>query len=137
MPADPEKMRAAVQAYLDLFNAKDTEAICELYADDAIVEDPIGTEPKKGMAAIREFYTMAVQNGAKLYQQGSTRIAGNHAAFAFEVLIGDLKAGTKAVDVELPEGTMKIEVIDVFTFNDESKVSHMRAYWGPDNVAAG
>ena len=31
-----------------------------------VVVDPMGTPPKKGKAAILEFYTLAVKNGAKL-----------------------------------------------------------------------
>jgi steroid delta-isomerase len=31
-------------------------------------------------------------------------------------------------------GEMKIEIIDVFTFNDDGKVINMKAYWGPDNA---
>ncbi|HBQ39884.1 MAG TPA: Nuclear transport factor 2, partial [Halieaceae bacterium] len=26
------------------------------------------------------------------------------------------------------------DVIDVFEFNDEGKISSMKAYWGPDNL---
>jgi steroid delta-isomerase len=29
---------------------------------------------------------------------------------------------------------MNINIIDVFEFNDNGKVSSMKAYWGPENV---
>lgn len=131
---DPVKMAAAVQAYFDCFNAQDAGGIGDLYADDATVIDPMGTPPKEGIAAIREFYTLAVKNGAKLEQHGPTRIAGNRAAFAFTVSVGAMTAVDKAVDVELPSGGMTIDVIDTFEFNEDNKVTAMCAYWGPTNI---
>ena len=131
-----EKMKQAVQAYFDNFNAQDAEAIANLYADDATVEDPVGTPHKNGKDEILAFYKTAVKNGATLSQQGQTRIAGNVAAFAFGVTVGGagMTDVDKAVDVDLPPGSMTIHVIDTFTFNEDGKVTEMRAFWGPTNI---
>ena len=61
-----QQMKDTVQAYIDLFNARDAQGIADLYADDATVTDPVGTPPKKGKDEILKFYTLAVKNGAKL-----------------------------------------------------------------------
>ncbi len=131
-----DKMKATVQAYLDNFNTQNAEEITALFADNATVEDPIGTPIKKGKEEILAFYKMAVKNGATLSQQGQTRIASNMAAFAFEVTVGG--AGMTDVDtdieVELPPGSMTIHVIDTFAFDDDGKISEMRAFWGPGNI---
>ncbi len=124
-------MLDAVQAYFDRFNAKDAQGIADLYAEDATVEDPYGTEAKKGKTAILEFYTGAVKSGSTLVQNGPTRIAGNRAAFAFTVFVGGLTQESKGVDVDMPMGKMEIDVIDTFEFNDEGKVTAMTAYWDP------
>lgn len=129
-----DHMKAAVQAYFDLFNAGDAQGIADLYSDDATVTDPVGTPSKVGKAAILEFYTMAVKNGAVLTQQGQTRIADNTAAFAFGVYVGGAGMTDKAIDVDLPAGSMTIHVIDTFTFNEDGKVTEMRAHWGPENI---
>lgn len=129
-----QHMLDAVQAYFDLFNAQDAQGIADLYADDATVTDPVGTPPKEGKDAILAFYTMAVKNGAKLKQNGPTRIADNYAAFAFTVSVGAMTHVDKAVDVDLPAGGMTIDVIDTFAFNADGKVTEMRAYWGPGNI---
>lgn len=134
--ATEEQMRAAVQAYFDLFNAQDADGIADLYADNATVTDPVGTPPKEGKAAIHAFYKIAVANGAVLTQQGQTRIAGNVAAFSFGVFVGGagLTDVDKAVNVDLPSGSMTIHVIDTFTFDEAGKVTEMKAYWGPSNI---
>lgn len=129
------KMRAAVQAYFDLFNAGDGAGIAALYAEDANVIDPVGTEPKSGMEAICEFYAMATRGGAKLEQTGPTRIADKSAAFSFKVHVAGIKPEDTAIDVDLPSGSMVIDVIDVFDFNDDGKIIQMRAYWGSSNIS--
>lgn len=129
-----QNMQDAVQAYFGLFNAQDAQGIADLYADDATVTDPVGTPPKNGKDEILAFYTMAVKNGATLKQNGPTRIAGNCAAFAFTVSVGAMTHVDKAVDVDLPTGGMTIDVIDTFAFNEDGKVTEMRAFWGPGNI---
>lgn len=128
-------MREAVQAYFDLFNAGDGAGIVALYAEDAQLIDPVGTEPKSGMAAISEFYAMATQGGTKLERTGPTRIADKSAAFSFKVHVAGIKPEDTAIDVALPTGPMIIDVIDVFDFNDDGKITQMRAYWGPSNIS--
>lgn len=111
---------AAVHKYVEAFDKADINIIKELYADDATVEDPVGTDVHVGIEAIVAFYEGALQSGAKLELSGDPRCAGNSVAFPFAV--------------QAPG--MAVEVIDVFEFNDAGKVSSMRAYWGPENVKA-
>ena len=131
-----KQMQDAVEAYIRLFNAQDASGIADLYADDAIVTDPVGTPPKEGKAAILAFYEMAVKNGAKLALVGPIRIAGNSAAFPFRCIVGGMTHvdADVAVEVDLPKGGMTIDIIDTFAFNEDGKVTEMTAYWGPSNI---
>ena len=45
----PEHMTAVVQRYVAALNAGDLDGIVALFADDATVEDPVGSEPRCGM----------------------------------------------------------------------------------------
>jgi len=49
-----------VTAYINAFGAEDLDAIAALFADNAEVHDPVGSEPHKGINAIRAFYGSAV-----------------------------------------------------------------------------
>ncbi len=121
--ASEQKMKEGLQAYIDTFNRADADGIAALYADDATVEDPVGSPVKHGKKAITEFYRMAVQTGAKLKLAAPIRGShGNAAAMAFDV------------ELNMPAGRMVIRVIDVMTFNDEGKFTSMRAYWGPGDM---
>ena len=57
----------------------------------------------------------------KLQLESEIRIAGNEAAFAFT---GEVDTG---------DGIMTFRPIDVMVFNDEGKVTSMRAFFGPTN----
>lgn len=116
-------MRAAMQEYIDAFNRDDVEAIIALYADDATVEDPVGSEPKRGIAEISDFYRMAIKTGAKLSLSAPIRCShGNAAAMAFEVRL------------QLEQGPSLIRVIDVMTFAKDGRFASMQAYWGPSDL---
>ncbi|MBA6412900.1 nuclear transport factor 2 family protein [Parahaliea sp. F7430] len=118
---DAKQKLAAVDRYVEAFEKGDLDIIRSLYADNAVVEDPVGTDPHHGLEAICKFYEGALGAGIKLTLSGTPRCAGNAVAFPFRV----------------NGPSMSIEVIDVFEFNDEGKVVKMKAYWGPENVEQG
>lgn len=112
---------AAVNRYIEAFEKSDLAIIRELYADDATVEDPVGTDVHRGIEAICTFYEGAIGAGAKLALSGTPRCAGNAVAFPFQVLLPG----------------MQMDVIDVFEFNEAGQVTTMRAYWGSENARQG
>ena len=112
---------AAVDKYLHSLNEKDLEGILTLYAENATVEDPVGSEVVEGMRAIRNFYSGAVTMDLKLKRTGAVRIASNEAAFPFEL------------EMEVNGKLLQTEIIDVFRFDEAGKIISMRAYWGPSN----
>lgn len=104
---------AMVHRYVEAFDQQSMDIIREIYAEDAVVEDPVGTDPHVGIDAVCAFYENALGSGAKLELTGNPRCAGNAVAFPFQVKMGDFA----------------IEIIDVFEFNDAGKVNSMKAYW--------
>ena len=121
MPA-PEIMAAAVHAYVDGFERGDANALAALFADDATVEDPVGTPLKRGREEIRAFYAQSVATGAKLELLGEPRCAGDYVAFPF------------AVKLDWQGNRSVIEVIDTFRFDAAGKITEMRAFFGPANM---
>lgn len=120
MPTHEEKVRV-VESYIQAFAKCDPEAVVALFAEDATVEDPIGSPAHHGHDAIRAFYTASMATGAKLKLEGPVRTAADYAAFAFSVTLN--YGGEKRVDV-----------IDTFRFDEAGKVVEMRAYFGPANM---
>ena len=122
MAASPEKIREVIEQYVARVATGSTDEVMELYADGATVEDPVGTEVRTTRESITEFY-----GGLEaLEQQGtlvSARIAGNEAAFQFEL-------ATKAGDQ-----TYTLAPIDVMTFDDDGLITSMKAYWSDADMS--
>ena len=78
------------------------------------------TRPGRGSDAILEFYTRAMQGGAKLELTGPVRLAGDAAAFPFTANVA--------------AASIAIDIIDVFRFAADGKILSMQAFWGPGNV---
>ncbi len=121
MPTTEQKL-AAVHGYIAAFEAGSADAVIALFAQDATVEDPLGTPIKRGHAEIRDFYATSMATGAKLTLEGAPRFAADYVAFPFTVTL------------EWGGQTSVIEVIDTFRLNDDGKIIEMRAYWGPENM---
>jgi steroid delta-isomerase len=124
MPSAPDKTQAitdTVNRYIAMLAGGGVDDLVELYADDATLEDPVGGEVHIGRQAIRGFYS-AIENAERECELVSLRVAGNEAAFQFRltVMAGDHK--------------MRIEPIDVMVFDDDGKVTAMKAYWSAENV---
>lgn len=109
---------AAVHKYLEAFDKQDMDIIRDIYADDARVEDPVGSDPHIGIEAVCAFYEGAISTGTKLALTGEPRCAGNAVAFPFQA--------------QAPG--MTVDIIDVFEFNEDGKVNSMKAYWSAENM---
>lgn len=118
-----QQIRDVVEQYVKLVGSGPTEAIVDLYAPDAVVEDPMGTEPKRGHDAIREFYDVIANLDRQTELRPETiRIAGNHAAFMFTLV------------TKFGQQRFTLSPIDVMEFDDEGRIVSMRAYWSQDDM---
>jgi len=111
--------------------ARDKEAWLDVFADDAIVEDPIGPshfDPDgtghRGKEAISKFFDMAIAPSQLEFHFTQTFQCGAEEANVGHIVI--VASGYRVV----AEG--------VFTYrvNDEGKIIALRAYWELDRAAA-
>jgi ketosteroid isomerase-like protein len=105
--------------------AGDREAWLALFADDAIIEDPIGSsplnpsgEPRRGLAAIAAFYDTVIAGGDVRFEIRESYAAGNEVA----------NVGT--ITVTFPDGNRSI-VDGVYTYriDDAGRLLALRAFW--------
>ena len=123
--------RELSQASLAAVEAKDKEAWLALFADDAVVEDPIGPsafDPEgrghRGRAAIGTFYDNVIAANE------SIRFAIEHS-----FLCGDEVANVGVIRITFPGGTA-VEVDGVYTYkrSADDKLVALRAYWEADGI---
>lgn len=122
--------RSASQRSMAAVQAGDREAWLALFADDAVVEDPIGPSPfdpeglgHRGRDAIAAFYDNVIASGRVSFEIRSSYAAGDEVA----------NVGT--ITTTLPDGT-RVLVDGVFTYRvgDDGLIRAIRAYWELDQA---
>lgn len=119
MSFEPDVLQGFVQRYLDTVVNGNADEVAALYAEDATLEDPVGGgEVHIGRQAIAGFYNNI--SGAEVKTELlSFRAGGTEAAFLFAITVG---------------GAMRIDPIEVMTFNADGQITSMKAYWGPQDI---
>lgn len=118
----PEKIAATVQAYIDGLNGGSAEDMANLFAEGATVEDPIGAPIRSTREELIEFYGIITNLDSRDADLKWTKIAGDTAVFEFSLVTGT--------------GGMKFEItpVDIMVFNEEGKITSMRAVWAPADL---
>jgi len=122
MTLSADRVRQLVRTYIKNFNARDFDALMAIYAEDATLEDPVGTPLVHGKTAIRAFYEQAAAHYSFLQLTGDFRFATDAVAFSFFCYLGSL------------DDPMIVHVTDSFRFDRDGQVIEMRAFWGEANV---
>jgi steroid Delta-isomerase len=113
---------ATVNRYLELLATGGADEITALYTDDATIEDPVGSDVRRGRGAVHEFYA-AIENLSKETELVTLRAAGNEIAFWWRMTVN--AGGSRT----------RLEPISVMTFDADAKITSMRAFWSPADVA--
>ena len=109
--------------------AKDKKNWLSLFADDAIVQDPIGISPldpegegHKGIEAIEKFYDTVIANGNIEFNILESIPCANECANYAQIVnvVGDVKIETK--------------MIVIYCINSSNKIQSLRAFWDYQNM---
>jgi steroid Delta-isomerase len=113
-----------IDAYIATYSATDREGWLECFAEDAWIEDPVGTERREGLDAIGDFWdeAHAIPDSIEL-RLGEVRIViGREAAFSLESR------------PNLGGETYRFDVIDHMSFDAEGKITSYRAFYDVDTM---
>lgn len=121
MSPSPEAIRNTVESYIKFVGSGTADEILSLFAEGATVEDPVGTDVRSTEASLREFYGILepLKQETELL---TLRIAGNTAAFHFRVL------------TDFGDNKFELSPIDVMTFDEDAKITSMRAVWSGEDM---
>lgn len=129
----PHPARDASLASMQAVEAGDRAAWLALFADDAIVQDPIGPSPMdptgeghRGAEAIAAFYDSVIAPN-----QVRFRIERSHAA-------GDEVANVGTITTTMADGTIvHTDLVITYRVDGAGKVLALRAYWSIDELRFG
>lgn len=118
-----EQLVEACQSYIAAVGGGDVEAVMALFAADARQEDPVGSEPNVGTAAIRAFFEASAQVPMRTTRYGPVTVTGNRAVFQLVVSIdgGD-------------GGWFEMLFSDVVTFDEDGLITEILGF--PDAEAS-
>jgi steroid delta-isomerase len=114
-----EQVRAVIEAYVDGWAKSDRVAWGALFAEDAVLVDPVGKPPHVGKAAVLAFFD-GVQDMPFRFSPRVHRIAvcGSEALLLFRM------------EALGPDGNgMFVEVADIFALDESGKIKSLKAYW--------
>jgi ketosteroid isomerase-like protein len=125
--------RLASQKSIAAVQAKDRAAWLALFADDAVVEDPVGPsfldesgQGHRGLAAIGTFF----DNNIAPVESIRFDLADSFAA-------GDEVANVATIHMTLPGGaTSRCEGVFVYRVRADGKLVSLRAFWEVDRMMA-
>lgn len=130
--ADEHPARAASHRSMQAVRAKTKDAWLALFADDAVIEDPVGVSPldpegrgHRGKAAIAAFW--------------DTNIGPSEIDFDIRhsYACGDECANVGTITTALPNGAKALaEGVFVYRVNAEGKLVSLRAFWEFDRMLA-
>ena len=116
-----EAITKTVNRYLEFLATGTADDVLTLYTADATIEDPVGSDLRRGHDAIREFYA-GFQDAKKETELAELRVTGTEAAFLWHLT---LDAG---------DSRTRISPISMMAFDEHAKITSMRAFWSPSDV---
>ena len=116
-------IRQKIKRYIELLNQGDIDGIIGLFARDAVLEDPVGTDPYVGIAAVEQFYRSSLKRvKVSARQTGPVRTTSS-------------SEGAVPLRLYLLSGerSMVVEPIDIMRFNEAGEIVAMRSFWSPEH----
>ncbi len=119
-----DKIAQVVRSYIELAGHssadghRSADEVATLFADNAIFGNPASGDAHRGIEAIRNAYHSMWDGREQAVDLISLNVDGREAAAHVQVVFSD----------------QRVDVIDVMTFDEDTKISSLRAYSGPSNV---
>jgi steroid delta-isomerase len=113
-------MVVAIQAHCHTLSAHDKDGWLSLWAEDAVLEDPVGVDIYRGKITLGTGFWCLIEqlSPMKIWLERDVIVCGNEA-------IGILN-GVVSKEGRL---TRVGPIVDHFVFNSEGKIQNMRAFW--------
>ena len=106
---------SAAERYVEAVNNADAKALLALFAENAIIKHPVGTD--YGHEEIADLHTDVIFADR------------NHAEIVRRIEQGNVEVVQLQVFSPLREDEPPVDTVDIFTLNDEGLVQHLDIYY--------
>lgn len=114
-----ERVLTTIAAYVEHHCSHDVDALVEMFADDAVLHEPLGVRTHRGTDAIREF---ATQNATVDYSVS---------------ILSPITASGRHAGVQLRvhrDGIPDFATTDLFEFDDEGRIVSLSVILDPESL---
>jgi steroid Delta-isomerase len=116
--ADETVRKNAAMEYARRINAGDLDGVMELFADDVVIEDPVGSPPVQGKDKLRERIAWAIRS--KVHEVPGRMVTS---------MDGRTVVVPSLVTTEYPS-KVTYKVIGISEIGEDGLTHSLRAYWG-------
>jgi steroid delta-isomerase len=121
-----KRTREAVEDYVKAWATNNRELLLQVFSEDAVWFDPVGTPAWEGRAKIGEFWDQARAGGSELEPQvRRIVVCGNEAILLFKMVVRHKNGGG-----------MTLEICDHMTVNEEGQIVLAKAFWDESCMGA-
>ena len=121
-----DDIRASIDAYRAAAAATDLDAYMALFADDAVMQDPVPNPALEGADAIREFIGNAMSLVETIeFDPEDVIVCGDEA-----VMVSTMRS-------VMPTATMQLHLVHHWTFGADGRITRMRVFWDPATASWG
>jgi steroid delta-isomerase len=119
-----DAMIAAIETHCRALSAGDKAGWLSIWADDAVLEDPVGVDTFRGVEALATAFwpIVASISPLRIWLKEEVIVCGNEAIAILEA------------DVTRDGAARVAPIVDHFIFNSDGKIASMRAFWKYDGV---
>jgi steroid delta-isomerase len=125
---DELERKAVALEYIRRINAGDIDELMKLFADNIRFEDPVGSVPIHGKAAVRLRLTDAIN--LHVYEEPGDISAshdGRHVAIPVKIVMDNPEDPTGKI--------MKVNLVSICRLNSSGLIEDARVFWGRTDVA--
>ena len=117
---DANEITAAIKAHCRTLSSGDREGWLSLWAEDAVLEDPVGIDTYAGKETLASTFWGLVEElqPMKLWLDRDVIVCGHE---GIGILFGTVTRNGQLTRVG--------PIVDHFVFNDDGKIASMRAFW--------
>ena len=121
-----EMVQSALDNYVLAYKNNDKDLFKSLWDDEAVFEDPVGTDPFNGIEAICAFWDFGHSDGMQITPTNvETVVCSNE---------GILKAVMEVRNINDNSG-MDISIVDHFVVDERGKITSGRAFWDESSIS--
>ena len=123
----PQQSVDTLKSYIRAWTTNDKELLLSIFAEDCMLEDPVGTPAFAGHDGLSRFWDFAHQDQGRQLTPVLEEIRAN----------GDQAIMRFTMQVRAPavNAGINLSIIEHITFAPDGRIRHLRAFWDETNAA--